>query len=122
MGGNGLGSMLMTGAALGAGSAVGHAVVGGLMGGGGHGHGAQSQGGYAEPMQQQQQQQMAAPEYAAQDQMNAQQQQAQQNPCMAYTQYFLACLKQNADNINMCQMKMDMLSQCEKDYGMNQGI
>jgi len=54
--------------------------------------------------------------------MNAQQQQTQQNPCMAYTQYFLTCLKQNADNINMCQMKMDMLSQCEKDYGMNQGI
>ena len=55
--------MLMTGAAFGAGSAVGHAVVGGLMGGGSHGHGGQSQGGYAEPMQQQQS--MPTPSYAA---------------------------------------------------------
>ena len=35
----------MTGAALGVGSAVGHAAVNGLMGSGGHGHGGQSQGG-----------------------------------------------------------------------------
>jgi hypothetical protein len=67
--------MLMTGAALGVGSAVGHAAVNGLMGSGGHGNGGQSQGGSGEPMQQQQQQQQMAPDYAAQDQMNAQQQQ-----------------------------------------------
>ena len=36
-GGGGLGSMLMTGAALGAGSAIGHEVVRGVMGGGSHG-------------------------------------------------------------------------------------
>ena len=55
--------------------------------------------------------------------MGAQQQeQVQQNPCIAYTQYFLTCLKENSNNISMCQMKMDMLTQCEKDYGMNQGI
>ncbi len=52
-GGGGLGSMLMTGAALGAGSAIGHEAVRGLMGavgGGGHSYGGQGQG-YAEPMQ-----------------------------------------------------------------------
>ena len=65
--------MLLTGAAVGAGSAVGHEAVRGLMGGGGHGHGgAPAQGGYAEPIQQQQQQ-MPPAQYAAQDQMGAQQ-------------------------------------------------
>lgn len=47
-GGGGLGSMLMTGAALGAGSAIGHEVVRGVMGGGSH-------GGHQQPMAQQQQ-------------------------------------------------------------------
>ncbi len=38
MGGGGLGSMLMTGAAIGVGSAVAHEAVRGIMGGGSHGH------------------------------------------------------------------------------------
>ncbi len=36
--GGGLGSMLMTGAAIGVGSAVAHEAVRGIMGGGSHGH------------------------------------------------------------------------------------
>jgi hypothetical protein len=43
-GGGGLGSMLMTGAAIGVGSAVAHEAVRGIMGGGSHGH---QQQGYA---------------------------------------------------------------------------
>jgi hypothetical protein len=56
----------------------------------------------------------------AQDQQFAQQQQQQQqqNPCVNYSSFLVACLKENSGNISMCQQKMDMLSQCEKDYGL----
>ena len=37
---------------------------------------------------------------------------------MNYSQFLVACLKDNTNNISMCQQKMDMLSQCEKDFGM----
>ncbi len=47
-----------------------------------------------------------------------QQQQAQQNPCVSYSQFLVTCLKENVGTISMCQQKMDMLSQCERDYGM----
>ena len=49
-GGSGLMGMMATGAAFGAGSAVGHAAVGSLMGGGGGhgGHGGGSSGGVQE--------------------------------------------------------------------------
>ena len=51
-GGGGLGSAIATGMAMGAGSAIAHEAVRGIMGGGGHSHGGQqmapAQGGYAE--------------------------------------------------------------------------
>jgi len=107
-GGGGLGSAIATGMAFGAGSAIAHEAVRGVMGSG-SGHGSapvQQQQQYAEP----QQQQMVAPaEYGQQAQ------EAPQNPCMNYNTYFLQCLKENASNIGVCQMNMNMLAQCEKD-------
>lgn len=110
-GGGGLGSTIMTGMAFGAGSAVAHEAVRGMMGSGG-GHGAQGQG-YAEP--QQQQPAMAAEQYGQPGAVAQQQQQVQQNPCMSFNQYLLSCLKDNTNNIGICQSNMDMLAQCEKD-------
>jgi hypothetical protein len=34
---------------------------------------------------------------------------------MNYNTYLLQCFKENAANIGLCQMNMDMLMQCEKD-------
>lgn len=103
---SGLGGALATGMAMGAGSEIAHQAIRGIMGSGSSGHGA--------PAQQQQAQapptQYAEPGYAAQ-----QQQQVQQNPCASFNQYLLSCLKDNANNVAMCQSNMDMLQQCEKD-------
>jgi hypothetical protein len=48
--GPGLGSMVATGMAFGAGSAVAHQVVGGMMGSGGHGGGQVGEGGYEQQL------------------------------------------------------------------------
>ena len=110
-GGSGLGGMVMTGMALGAGSAIAHEAVRGIMGSGGHG-GQASQGGQEQqqPMQQDTQQ---TSEYGQMAQ--GQQDQQKQNPCMNYNQYLLSCLKENVSNIIICQANMDMLAQCERD-------
>ena len=34
---------------------------------------------------------------------------------MEFNQSFLSCLKTYSNDINMCQMNMDSLMQCEKD-------
>ena len=54
---SGMGGMVVTGMALGAGSEIGHQAVRGLMGAGSGGHGGQSEA----PAQQQQQQNYAQP-------------------------------------------------------------
>ena len=54
---SGMGGMVVTGMALGAGSEIGHQAVRGLMGSGSGGHGGQSEA----PAQQQQQQNYAQP-------------------------------------------------------------
>ena len=107
--------MLAQGAALGAGSAVGHMAVRSLMGGGGGGHheGGADQGmapaqggGYAQPQ----------PYYDGQ--AAAQQQEMMpepENPCMALNQTLLSCLQQNRGEISLCQQYMDMFTQCERD-------
>ena len=113
-GGSGLGGALATGMAMGAGSAIAHEAIRGVMGSGGHGGQQQMappQGGagYAEP--QQQQQMMAQDGQFGGEQI----QQQQQNPCMNFNQYLLSCLKDNTGNIGLCQANMDLLTQCEKD-------
>ena len=64
--------MLMTGAALGAGSAIGHEAVRGIMGSGSHGAQQAAQPGYA-PDQQQQMQMQQQPQYAPADYAQGQQ-------------------------------------------------
>ena len=78
-GGGGLGSMLGQGMALGAGSAVGHAVVGSMFGGGGGGH-------HSQP----------APEQAAPAQ------QYQQHPCEAKNEVFQRCLNEYVALLCLC--------------------
>ena len=109
---SGMGGMLASGMALGAGSAVGHAVVGSMLGGGG-GHGQQqmNQGG-GEQMQQQQQQ------YAPQEGQFAQQEQIQEQPCQSFNMNFIQCLKSSSNEIGLCQDYMNMLQQCEKDQAL----
>lgn len=103
---SGLGGALATGMAMGAGSEIAHQAIRGVMGSGSSGHGQA-------PQQQAAPQQMqAAPVQYAQP---TYEQQQQQNPCMSFNQSFLACIKDNSGNIGMCQMNMDMLTQCEKD-------
>jgi hypothetical protein len=101
---SGLGGALATGMAMGAGSEIAHQAIRGVMGSGSSSHGGQ-------PAQQQQ----AAPVQYAQPAAQEQFQQEQQNPCMSYNQMLLTCMKDNTNNIGMCQQNMDMLTQCEKD-------
>ena len=60
--GSGLGGMVATGMALGAGSAMGHMAVRSLTGGGGHGGEAQGEGQQQQQMAPQEQQQYAEPQ------------------------------------------------------------
>ncbi|CDW79040.1 cox19-like chch family protein [Stylonychia lemnae] len=100
---SGIGSTIVTGMALGAGSEVGHQAVRSLMGGSSGSHDAPNQQQatsqqiqYAQPMQQQQIQQ-------------------QQSPCFSFNQHFLTCLKTYSNDLSMCQANIDMLMQCERD-------
>ena len=80
--GGGLMQTMVTGAAFGAGSEVGHQAVRSMMGGG-------SSGGHSEPAQQQQQEQQV--DYS-QGQSAAQSQQYE-NPCMSINQSLMRCLQ-----------------------------
>ena len=91
---SGLGGMVMTGMALGAGSEIAHQGVRGLMEAGSGG-------------------QQAPAEY---DQQNAQPNQQQQNYCSNESNSFIECLKKNSD-ISFCQMYSDALKECQKKYG-----
>ena len=99
---------MMTGMAFGAGSAIAHQAIGGLMGGkGGEGNSdsapqegapATGQDGYGQ-----------APEgYSDQTQ-------AHENPCMTFNQSLLQCLQSNNNEIGICQNDMNMVVQCERD-------
>ena len=97
---SGIGGMVVTGMALGAGSEIGHQAVRGIMGSG-------SGSGHAEEQQQQQMNAPAQQQYAQQD--------VQQNPCFSFNQMFMNCLKSSSNDIQFCQPSMDQLMQCEKD-------
>ena len=108
--GSGLGGMMMSGMALGAGSAVGHAAVNSMMGTG-RGASSGSEGG--------QQQQMAPAQDGGYAPMEQQQQQpAQENPCQAQSMNFMSCLRSNGEQISMCQDYMNMMMDCEKSMQM----
>ena len=109
---SGMGGMLASGMAFGAGSEIAHQGVRAMMGGG-SGHGGQAPAEQAPaqgaPMQQQQQQS----EYVDYSQQ-------QVNPCQDFNLNFVQCLKQNANQIDLCQSYMNMLQQCEQDYSLKQ--
>ncbi len=102
-GGGGLGSTMAQGMAFGAGSAVAHQAIGGLMGGrggheGGHTGDAPAQGG------------AGSGEYGGESYA-----QPAENPCMSFNQALLQCLQANNSDIGICQTDMNMVVQCEKD-------
>ncbi len=112
LGGGGIGSMLMTGAALGAGSEVGHMAVRSLMGSGSGGHGeAPAQ---QAPAQQAPAQQYAQPGYAEQ------QQPVQEHPRQGLNTNFENCLKQNAHEIGPSPEYTNKQKTCKRaTYGTN---
>ena len=107
-GGQGLGQTMMTGMAFGAGSAVAHKAVDGIMGGGRGGHAegggqmAPSEGGQTSAYG-------GEPAYS-----EAQQQ--QENPCMTFNSALLQCMQQNTGEIGLCQNYMNDVVTCEKNY------
>jgi hypothetical protein len=92
----GIGSTIMTGMAFGGGSAIGHKVVGSLMGGSGH------------------KEQQPQVEANSSNQVNNQQQ--QQNPCASFNTKFIDCLKMSNNDISMCQSIFDDLKVCQKSF------
>ena len=98
----------MTGMAFGAGSAVAHKAVDGLMGGGGHGG---AHGGSGEM-----QEGGAAPAGYASEGGYAQQEQQMENPCMSFNSALLQCLQTNNSEIGLCQNYMNDVVTCEKNY------
>ena len=100
--GMGLGGALATGMAFGGGSAIGHSLIGGLMGSRGGGHtvdgGSQnlSSGEVTSPSEQQIQQE------------------AMKNPCFDFGQKFVTCLKEYSNDIARCQNIFDDMKNCER--------
>ena len=105
---SGLAGTMMTGMAFGAGSEIAHQGVRAMMGGG-SGHGSA-------PVEQAPAQQ-APGQYV--DYSQQQQVQEQPQPCQDFNMSFVQCLKQNSNQIDMCQSYMNMLQQCEKDYSLS---
>ena len=87
--GPGLGGMLMQGAAMGAGSAVGSMAVGAMFGGGGSSS--------------------APPPAPAQ---------GVANQCQNFDQLFHKCMSQSNNNMDECNMVFKDLETCKKQYGM----
>ena len=83
---SGLGGIVMTGMAFGAGSAVAHQVVGGLMGGGNTHQAAQ-----------------APPAQTAEP---------QQDPCYYQNQDFMTCLERSSNDTAGCQSYLDLFNSC----------
>jgi hypothetical protein len=85
---SGLGGMVMTGMAFGAGSAVAHQVVGGLMGSGNSHQDAPAQ---------------SAPAQTAEP---------QQDPCYYQNQDFMTCLQRSSNDVAGCQSYLDVFNSC----------
>jgi hypothetical protein len=89
----GIGSTIMTGMAFGGGSAIGHSVVGSMMGGG---------------RQHDQKDQMPV---EGNNNTNTQQ---NVSPCQSFNLKFVECLKMSNNEISQCQSIFDDLKICEK--------
>lgn len=107
LGGMGMGSAVATGMALGGGSALGHHIVGGMLGS----HGNQvtaSQDPYLP------QQQFSGETRPAMTQEEDKQQLIKSNPCYEYNIKFVECLRENSNDISRCQNIFSDLTSCEK--------
>jgi hypothetical protein len=104
--GMGLGGALAAGMAFGGGSAIGHTLVGGLMG-----HRGAGPGGEVPSLQNSGQVEAGS---SNQQQVQEELQQQKRNPCFEYGQRFVDCLKDNANDISRCQNVFDDLKMCER--------
>lgn len=105
--GMGLGGALAAGMAFGGGSAIGHSLIGGLMG-----HRGGSVGGEVASTPNSAQIETGT---SSQQQMQQEaQQQQNRNPCYEYGQRFVDCLKDNSNDISRCQNIFDDMKMCEK--------
>jgi hypothetical protein len=100
----GLGGALAAGMAFGGGSAIGHTLIGGLMGHRGGGYGGQMTTGS----------QNLSPVEANTPSEQQIQQEAQKNPCFEFGQRFINCLKEQTNDIARCQNIFDDLKNCER--------
>jgi len=98
--GIGLGGAMATGMAFGGGSAIGHSIIGGLMG---------NRGGHGEMANTQNSQNTQIDPYSS-----SQQQEINKNPCFELGQKFIECLKENQSEISKCQNIMTDLNYCQK--------
>jgi hypothetical protein len=105
LGGMGLGSMMATGMALGGGSALGHHIVGSMLGGHGRAQYSPSeQLNTSGPLENVENQPVQTENQIKQN----------ENPCMGYNNKFIECLKDNPENISRCQVYFDDMITCEK--------
>lgn len=104
----GLGGMVATGVALGGGSALGHHIVGSMLGGHGRAQYYPVESSPNEQLQSSQTQPL-------QDETNLNAKQLE-NPCIDYNIQFINCLKENQDNISRCQNQFTDMISCEKSF------
>ncbi len=107
--GMGLGSMIATGMAIGGGSALGHHLVGNMLGGHGRAQYYANQPVISQPKP------IQATENEPVIQGEGQTTQKPiENPCADYNFKFIECLRDNQDNISRCQNMFDDMLSCEK--------
>ena len=95
---SGMGSMLMGGMALGAGSEMGHQATRSLMGGRSNDQPDQYRQESTQPFDKQSEPQN------------------QEAPCQAQNEEFIRCLRNNSESISSCQHHLDALKECEKRH------
>jgi len=100
--GMGLGGALATGMAFGGGSAIGHSLIGGLIGSRGGGHSVETGS-----------QNLSSGEVTSPSEQKIEQE-AMKNPCLDFGQKFVTCLKEYSNDIARCQNIFDDLQNCER--------
>jgi hypothetical protein len=110
--GMGLGSMLATGMAFGAGSAVAHNAIRGVMGGNTNLPQSYQQESEMKSISQGQENQQAN---TNENNKWVEEQAKKEIPCFDYNLKFVDCLKMNENDIGKCQNFFDDIKQCQKN-------
>merc|ERR1712160_81556 len=116
---SGMGGMMATGMALGAGSAVGHMAVSSMMGGGGHGgghgggNGGDNGGNQGNSQGQGQQQQEQFSEQQPMPNMGNMTMNPQDDKCFNFSNIFNDCMKYNQNNSKVCEQTFEDLKTCQ---------